>query len=100
MSAFHGPLDDGALLDVWHIHEDDLARQTRELRVVYERTSPEGVVSREQSVHYLRYVYPAELELLVALTGLAVAGVYGDYDLGALTNDSERMIVVAQEGDA
>jgi hypothetical protein len=28
--------------------------------------------------------------------GLALADVYGDYDLGPLTNDSERMIAIAR----
>lgn len=83
-------------LDVWQLHEDDLAAQTRMLRVTYERTSPEGLVRRTQSVHRLRYLYRFEVEYLLHIAGLALIGVYGDYDLGPLTNDSERMIVVAR----
>lgn len=86
-------------LDAWQLHEDDLAAQTRMLRVTYERTSPEGLVRRTQSVHRLRYLYRFEVEYLLHIAGLALIGVYGDYDLGPLTNDSERMIVVARGMD-
>lgn len=87
---------DGAVLDTWHIHEDDLAAQTRLLRVVYETTSRDGAVRRRLSEHRLRYVGRFELEYLLRLAGLAVLDTYGDYDLGPLTNDSERMIVTAR----
>ncbi len=97
--AFSGPLEDGAHLDVWHIHEDDLAAQTRTLRVSYERTGQDGIVRRSQSVHQLRYPYRFEVEYLLHIAGLSLLGVYGDYDLGPLTNDSERMIVVARGMD-
>lgn len=48
------------------------------------------------SQHRLRYVYRFELEYLLGMAGLALAGMYGDYDLGPLTNDSERMIAIAR----
>ncbi len=94
--VFSDTLEDGLMLDVWHLHEDDLAGQTRMLRVTYETTDPEGIVRRRQSDHYLRYVYPFELEYLLRMASLAQADIYGDYDLGPLTNDSERMIVIAR----
>jgi SAM-dependent methyltransferase len=90
------PLDDGAHLDVWQVHEDDLALQTRTLRVTYERTSVDGLVHRTRSEHNLRYVHRFEAEYLLHLAGLVLIAVYGDYELGPLTNDSERMIVVAR----
>jgi len=89
-------LPSGEHLDVWQIHEDDLALQSRVLRVTYERTSPGGEVRRALSVHDLRYVYRFEIEYLLHLAGLVLIGIHGDYDLGPLTNDSERMIVVAR----
>ena len=36
------------------------------------------------------------MELLLSIAGLALLDVYGDYDLGPLTNESERMIVIAR----
>ena len=84
------------VLDAWQLHEDDLSGQTRMLRVIYETTDGEGLVRRKQSDHALRYVYPFEAEYLFRLAGLARADIYGDYELGPLTNDSERMILVAR----
>lgn len=92
--AGEGP--DGGTLDAWHVHEDDLAEQTRWLRVTYDRVGADGIVRRQQSEHRLRYVHRFELEYLLHFAGLAVVDVYGDYDLGPLTNDSERMIVTAR----
>lgn len=87
---------DGERLDTWQLHEDDLAGQVRTLRVTYERTGADGLVRRSVSEHHLRYVYRFEIEYLLHLAGLALVDVYGDYELGALTNDSERMIVLAR----
>jgi len=98
--VYAGTMDDGAQLDAWQVHEDDLAAQTRWLRITYERTGADGIVRREQSEHQLRYVYRFEMEYLLNMAGLAQLDVYGDYELGPLTSDSERMIVIArrQEG--
>ncbi|MEX0782980.1 MAG: class I SAM-dependent methyltransferase [Dehalococcoidia bacterium] len=92
-------LDDGSSLDVWHVHEDHLAAQTRDLLVTYDVTTPEGELKRWRSEHRLRYVYPFELEYLVHLAGLALVDCYGDYDLGPLTNESDRMIAIARRTD-
>jgi len=94
--VYSGETEQGERLDTWHVHEDDLALQTRLLRVAYERTGKDGVVRREVSEHRLRYVHRFEMEYLLHLAGLALLDVYGDYDLGPLTNESERMIVVAR----
>jgi len=94
--VYSGETEQGERLDTWHIHEDDLALQSRLLRVAYERAGKDGVVRREVSEHRLRYVYRFEVEYLLHLAGLALLDVYGDYALGPLTNDSERMIVVAR----
>jgi len=91
--------EDGSLLDVWQLHEDDLAMQARTLRVTYERTAPDGTVRRWISAHQLRYPHRFEMEYLLAMSGLAQQAVYGDYDLGELTNASERMIVIATRRD-
>lgn len=94
--VFSGPLDDGSTLDVWQIHEDDLATQTRMLRVTYEVTDGAGMVRRTTSEHRLRYVYRFEMEHLLVQAGLAPVDLYGDYELNPLTNESERMIVIAK----
>ena len=94
--VFSGETQSGERFDAWQVHEDDLASQTRWLRVSYEQTGEDGRVRRWQSEHHLRYVYRFEIELLLSLAGLALLDVYGDYDLGPLTNESDRMIVIAR----
>ena len=70
--------------------------QTRHLRVTYETTDEDGLVRRRASEHVLRYVHRFELEYLLDRAGLVLSDVYGDYDLGPLTNESERMIAIAR----
>lgn len=93
--AYDGPDDDNGQLTVWHLREDDLAAQTRDLTVLYEVAAADGALKRFRSVHHLRYVYRFELEYLLREAGLRLLDVYGDYDLGELTNESERMIFTA-----
>ena len=92
-------LEDGSTLDAWHVHEDDAGSQVRELMVTYDATSPDGTVRRQRSAHRLRYVYPFELEYLLHMAGLRLLDRYGDYELGPLTNESERMIAIARKID-
>ncbi len=87
--------DEGGRLEVWQVHEDDLAAQTRVLSMRYERTRPDGTTWGLISEHQLRYVYRFEMEYLLHLAGLRLLDVFGDYDLGELTHESERMIFVA-----
>ncbi len=94
--VFAGETEDGQQFDCYHLHEDDLGMQSRHLRVTYETVTGEGLVRRQVSEHLLRYVGRFELEYLLDRAGLALADVYGDYDLGPLTNDSERMIAIAR----
>ena len=68
----------------------------RTLRVRYERTAPDGALFRETTIHSLRYVHPQECRYLLQLAGLQVTDVFGDYELGPLSNDSPRMIVCAR----
>lgn len=93
--VYSGTTPEGEPFDAWQLHEDDLAEQLRVLRVTYERTGSDGIVRRSQSEHRLHYVYPNECRYLLEQAGLFLLDLYGDYDLGPLTNDSERMIVIA-----
>jgi len=74
----------------------DPASQTRHVTQVFEETAPDGT-SRKWFAHYpLRFVGRYELEFLLAQSGFALDALYGDYDLGALDAESERMIVLAR----
>ncbi|MGE0599452.1 MAG: class I SAM-dependent methyltransferase [Dehalococcoidia bacterium] len=97
--VFSGETEDGQEFDCFHLHEDDLAMQTRHLRVTYETVDELGQVRRRTSEHLLRYVYRFELEYLLDRAGLVLGDVYGDYELGPLTNESERMVVMARRRD-
>lgn len=94
--AFSGVTDDGVRFECWHVHEDDLAEQTRRLRVSYETIGDDGLVRRRVSEHLLRYVGRWELEYLLEAAGLELLDLYGDYDAGPLTGSSERMIAIAR----
>ena len=97
--VFSGETEDGQPFDCFHLHEDDLAMQTRHLRVTYETVDDSGIVRRKVGEHLLRYVYRFELEYLLERAGLVLGDVYGDYELGPLTNESERMVVMARRSD-
>jgi SAM-dependent methyltransferase len=96
--AWSGETAEG-YLHVWHVREDDVAAQQRRLEILYETTTQDGTLRREIAVHLLRYVGRFEVELLLAAAGLAVEAAYGDYQLGPLTNDSQRMIVTARRAE-
>lgn len=89
-------LADGSWLQITHLRQDDLATQRRRLVATYETVAPDGIVTRTNSEHRLRYVYRFEMEYLLGAAGLALLDVYGDFELGPLTNASERMIVTAR----
>jgi SAM-dependent methyltransferase len=94
--VFAGTDSEGRKFEAWHVHEDDLASQTRWLRAMYDERGEDGTLRRFESDHELRYIYRFELEYLLQTAGLSRFDIYGDYDLGALTNDSERMIAIAR----
>ena len=89
-------LDDGSWLQITHVRQDDLATQVRRLVATYETTAPDGTLLRTHSEHHLRYVYRFEVQYLLQAAALQVLDVYGDFELGPLTNASERMIVTAR----
>jgi hypothetical protein len=44
----------------------------------------------------MRYVFPSELELMLAGTGFVEWKLYGSYDLDPFADDSDRLIVTAE----
>ncbi len=75
----------------------DGAAQIHHVTHIYDRTEPSGVPRERRVLEFdLRIVGRYEVELLLEKAGLALAHVYGDYDLGPYTHDSEQMIVVAR----
>lgn len=62
----------------------------------YDALAADGTVKRALAPLDLRYTFPAEMGLLLERTGFRLAHLYGDYDETPLTDESERMIVVAE----
>lgn len=62
----------------------------------YDALAADGTLKRTLAPLDLRYTFPAEMGLLLERTGFRLAHLYGDYDETPLTDESERMIVVAE----
>ena len=74
----------------------DLGRQLIEVTVLIDEVDAQGRVRRTIFPFSLRYLFRPELELLLRQTGFALEAIYGSYDLGEFSGDSERLIAVAR----
>lgn len=75
-----------------------LDRVTQQLDItwIYDEIDDEGLVIRTLAPLQLRYVFAAEMDLMLALTGLCRFEIYGDYARGPFADGCERMIVLAR----
>jgi SAM-dependent methyltransferase len=73
----------------------DRARQLVSMANYYDAIAADGTVKRHLAPFALRYLTPAELDLLLPASGLLLEGLYGSYDLDPFETGSPRMIVVA-----
>ncbi len=62
----------------------------------YDALAADGALKRTLVPLTLRYTFPAEMSLLLERANLKLAHLYGGYDESPLTDESERMIVVAE----
>ncbi|TAK34946.1 MAG: class I SAM-dependent methyltransferase [Chloroflexota bacterium] len=74
----------------------DWARQLQEVTFFYDEQGEDGTLRRTVAPFRLRYLFRYEMELLLQMTGYALEGVYGSYDLAPFNAESERMIFVAE----
>lgn len=74
----------------------DPARQTLHVRHIYDEIAADGQLLRTQATYDLRYIGRFEAELLLEKAGYVLEGVYGDWQMGPLESDSQRMILVAR----
>ncbi len=74
----------------------DRASQIAHIVWQYDALAADGMMRRTLAPLDLRYTFPAEMGLLLERTGFRLAHLYGDYDGTPLTDESERMIVVAE----
>jgi SAM-dependent methyltransferase len=74
----------------------DPSTQTRHVTHIFEELQPDGTMQRWVTDYDLRFIGRYEIELLLAQAGFRLLSLHGDYDLGPLTAESERMIVLAE----
>ncbi len=96
--AWSGPAPEGGMLQYFVTFSVDAAAQERTVTHLLDHIGPDGVVRRRQVTHRLRFIFPAELALLVELAGLRLIERYGDYELGPFQDGCERMIAVIGPG--
>jgi ubiquinone/menaquinone biosynthesis C-methylase UbiE len=74
----------------------DLERQMLHITFLVDATDDQGVVSRTTFSFSIRYLFWAELALLLRHAGFEVESVYGSYDLDEFSGTSPKMIAVAR----
>lgn len=88
--------DDGTWLSHFVSPASSTERHLLELTHFYDRHSQGGTVTRTVSTTFLYLFERSEMELLLETAGFTVKDVYGNYDLGPYTLDSDRMIFIAE----
>jgi hypothetical protein len=87
---------DGTRIDRFAARTHALAEQRIDTELWYDLIGPDSLVRRVYSRFPMRYVAPAELELMLELTGFVEWKPYGSYELDPFEDDSERLIVTAE----
>ncbi len=90
--------DDGVWLSHFVSPAPSTERHLLELTHFYDHHSQGGTITRTVSTTYLYLFERSEMELLLETAGFTVKDVYGNYDLGPYTLDSDRMIFIAEAG--
>jgi SAM-dependent methyltransferase len=75
----------------------DRVAQRLQITWVYDEIAADGTLRRTLAPLVLRYVFPGEMDLMLAAAGLRKVAVYGDYDEAAFAEGCPRMIVVAEK---
>lgn len=87
--------ESGHLIMQHSISALDRAAQLQYITWIYDEIGPDSVVRRTVAPLTLRYVFPAELDLLLQVCGLRRIARYGDYDRSPFEGECPRLIVVA-----
>lgn len=94
--TFHEP-ESGHLVMQHSVSEMDRAAQIMYITWIYDEIFDDGTVHRTLAPLTLRYYFPAEVDLLLKLSGLARVDFYGDYDGSPFEDGSARMVTVARK---
>lgn len=85
----------GNLVMQQSVSEINYAEQLLQVTWIYDEILPDGLLKRTVAPLTLRYVFAAELRLLLQLAGFGRVNFYGDYDYSPFVDGSPRMIAVA-----
>jgi ubiquinone/menaquinone biosynthesis C-methylase UbiE len=75
----------------------DAGTQIVQTSIWYDVSDESGAITRWSSQFDLRYVYAAELELMLELSGFVEWQLYGSYELDPYTSESSRIIALAEK---
>lgn len=92
--VWSGAGPDGGTVQYFTTFTADPTTQLRRVTHIFDEVDATGAVRRTCTGVDLRFIFPGELELLVAAAGLRLHAVYGDYDLSPFAAGCERMIAV------
>lgn len=89
-------LEDGSIIDKWSHREASGRPQVLDTLIWYDRTFPDGRLTRTRTAFPLRYIHAPELALMLELAGFVDSLFYGSYDLDPYDPESERLLVTAR----
>ncbi len=87
--------DTGGTVMQQSITQLDRTAQLLSITWVYDLIAPDGTVKRSIAPVQLRYIFPAEMDLLLGQAKLQRLQFYGDYDRAPFVDGCPRMIVLA-----
>jgi len=77
------------------VSELDRTEQLQYITWIYDEIGADGLVRRTLAPLTLRYIFPAEMDLLLEACGLRRIERFGGYDQSPFEDGCERMIVIA-----
>lgn len=87
----------GGTIIVWGQNGWDPVEQVNEVRLIIDEVNDEGVVERRLLRDFeQRYTFRYEMAHLLELCGFSVEALYGDFDGGPVTEDTEDLVWVAK----
>ncbi|MBN1966115.1 MAG: class I SAM-dependent methyltransferase [Anaerolineae bacterium] len=92
--------ESGRLVMQQTVSELDRATQELDITWIYDEIGEDGTVRRTLAPLLLRYVFAAEMDLMLAAAGLRRVAYYGDYTREPFADGCPRMIVLAGKAEA
>lgn len=95
------PWSDGGSTTCWEIRRPDFLTQTTVTELTYDLLSAEGLLTRRRATLTQRWLFPAELALLLEHCGFELLALHGDYESEDPWRDhAQPLLVVARKAGA